>query len=79
MGWGSRGCGAVEAHARKSRSKFLFGDHPGLAEICLVPQVYNARRFDLDLSAFPKLLEIDGKCQEVAAFQEATPEAAKPA
>ena len=77
--WVSRGFEALEAHAQKSRSKFLFGDHPGLAEICLIPQVYNARRFDLDLSAYPKLLEIDRKCQEIAAFQEATPEAAKPA
>jgi len=77
--WVSRGFEALEVHAQKSRSKFVFGDHPGLAEICLIPQVYNARRFELDLSAFPKLLEIDRKCQEIAAFQEATPEAAKPA
>lgn len=77
--WVSRGFEALEAHAQKSRSKFLFGDHPGLAEICLIPQVYNAQRFELDLSAFPKLLEIDARCQEISAFRDATPEAAKPA
>lgn len=77
--WVARGFEALEAHAQKSRSKFLFGDAPGLAEICLVPQVYNARRFGLDLSAFPKLLGIDAKCQELTAFRDAAPEAAKPA
>jgi len=77
--WVSRGFEALEVHAQSSRSKFLFGDHPGLAEICLIPQVYNAQRFELDLSAFPKLLEIDARCQEISAFQDATPEAAKPA
>jgi len=77
--WVSRGFEALETHALKSRSSFLFGEKPGLAEICLIPQIYNARRFELDLTAFPKLLQIDGKCQEIAAFQDATPEAAKPA
>ena len=76
--WVTRGFEALEAHAQKSNSKFLFTDGPGLAEICLIPQIYNARRFELDLSPFPTLLEIDDKCQQVTAFQEATPEAAKP-
>ena len=76
--WVSRGFEALEAHARKSTSGFLFGDHPGLAEICLIPQVYNARRFNLDLSAFPTLLDLDRKCNELPAFQAATPEAVKP-
>ncbi|MEO1554143.1 MAG: maleylacetoacetate isomerase [Pseudomonadota bacterium] len=77
--WVMRGFEALEIHARKSNAEFLFGDQPGLAEICLIPQIYNARRFDLDLTAFPALLAIDGKCQEIAAFQAATPEAVKPA
>ena len=76
--WVSRGFEALEVHAKASKSAFLFGDAPGLAEICLIPQIYNARRFDLDLSAFPKLLEIDRKCQDIEAFQRATPEAVKP-
>lgn len=76
--WVSRGFEALEVHANASKSLFLFGDTPGLAEICLIPQIYNARRFDLDLSAFPKLLEIDLKCQDIEAFQRATPEAVKP-
>lgn len=77
--WVTRGFEALEVHATASRSAYLFGDDPGLAEICLIPQIYNARRFELDLSAFPKLLEIDRKCQQISAFQRAAPEAVKPA
>lgn len=74
-----RGFEALETHARKSRSAFLFGDAPGLAEICLIPQVYNAVRFDVDLSAFPRLMEVHALCQKVEAFARAAPEAVKPA
>ncbi|MEO1188158.1 MAG: maleylacetoacetate isomerase [Pseudomonadota bacterium] len=77
--WVIRGFEALEAHAQKSDSDFLFGSQPGLAEICLIPQVYNARRFELDLSAFPKLVEVDAKCDRLPAFQAAAPEAVKPA
>ena len=77
--WVTRGFDALEVHAKSSGSAFLFGDQPGLAEICLIPQIYNANRFELDLSAFPKLLEIDQKCQQIEAFERATPEAVKPA
>ena len=76
--WVTRGFEALEAHTRKSTSKFLFGDAPGLAEICLIPQVYNARRFELDLSEFPALIEVDRRCNELTAFQAAAPEAVKP-
>lgn len=77
--WVMRGFEALETHARKSRSAFLFGDAPGLAEICLIPQVYNAVRFDVDLSAFPRLMDVHALCQKVEAFARAAPEAVKPA
>ncbi|MEM7328926.1 MAG: maleylacetoacetate isomerase [Pseudomonadota bacterium] len=77
--WVERGFEALEVHARKTTKMFLFGDQPGIAEVCLIPQIYNARRFELDLSAFPTLMDIDRKCQDVAAFQSAAPEAVKPA
>ena len=78
--WIIRGFTALEAQASKaSRAGFLFGDQPGLAEICLVPQMYNARRFETPLEAFPRLVEIDAKCAEIYAFQRAAPEAVKPA
>jgi len=77
--WVTRGFDALEVHAQKSATRFLFGDAPGLAEICLIPQMYNARRFDIDLTGYPKLLEVEANCLELAAFQKAVPEAVKPA
>lgn len=76
--WVTRGFEALERHAATSDTPFLFGAHPGLAEICLVPQVYNARRFDIDMNAYPRLTEIDAICQTVEAFKKAAPEAVKP-
>lgn len=77
--WVMRGFDALEVHARKTTSEFLFGSTPGLAEICLIPQIYNARRFDVDLSAHARLIEIERNCLQLEAFQRATPEAVKPA
>ncbi len=77
--WVTRGFEALEVHARKTDTPFLFGDTPGLAEICLIPQMYNARRFEIDLSDYPRLLEVDANCLALDAFQKAVPEAVKPA
>lgn len=63
----------VQRHGKKDHD-FIFGDTPGLAEICLVPQMFNARRFDIDLSTFPRLLAVEEKCLELSAFQEAAPD-----
>lgn len=76
--WVIRGFDALEVHAQKTRSRFAFGDTPGLAEICLIPQMYNARRFKIDLSDYPRLLEIEANSLELDAFQRAVPEAVKP-
>ena len=77
--WIITGFTALEAAALKHvGSDFLFGDAPTLAEVCLVPQMANARRFDTDLSAFPRLVDVDAKCSEVPAFKAAAPEAVKP-
>ncbi|MEL6415172.1 MAG: maleylacetoacetate isomerase [Pseudomonadota bacterium] len=76
--WITRGFEALEALAPKS-GNFLFGEAPGLAEICLVPQISNARRFNIDLSAFPRLLEVDAACAQIPAFSNASPETVKPA
>ena len=73
--WIMRGFSAfeqmIDAYDYKT---FLFGEKPSMAEICLVPQVYNARRFDVDLSAFPKLVALDAACLELDAFERAKPE-----
>ena len=75
--WMKRGFDALEREAPESG---LFGgDTPNLADICLIPQLYNARRFEMDLVAYPKLVSIDAKCAELEAFQKSTPDRAKEA
>lgn len=53
---------------------FCFGRTPGLADLCLVPQLYNAHRWGCDLSPFPRLTEIEARCLAHPAFDEARPE-----
>ena len=74
--WIIEGFTALEAMAPEDG---LFGsDLPNLADVCLVPQMANARRFDTPLEAFPKLLRIDAALREISAFAKAEPEAVKP-
>lgn len=54
--------------------EFCEGDLPGMADCCLVPQVYNARRFGIDLSAYPAINRIDAACRALPAFANAAPE-----
>ena len=75
--WIAQGFDALEAMAGDDR--YLGGDAPGIADCCLVPQIYNARRFEVPLDAYPRLVEIDATCMELAAFQKAHPDAVKPA
>lgn len=56
---------------------FLGGDAPNIADCCLVPQIYNARRYAVELDAFPRLLEIEAACMDLPAFQRAHPDAVK--
>lgn len=71
-----RGFDALESLATGlSGGAFLFGDTPSLAEICLVPQLYNARRFEVDLTPYPRLLELDAAASEIEAFKAAHPDA----
>ena len=53
---------------------FCFGDQPTLADICLVPQLYNAHRWGVDLSDTPRLLDIETRCLALPAFEAARPE-----
>ena len=78
--------GAVNAWARRwieagfdsleqqAADPYLTGDTVTLADICLVPQMYNARRVETDLSRFPKLLAIEARLQALPAFAAARPE-----
>ena len=74
--WIELGLTALEAqlaHDPATRA-FCHGDAPTLADICLVPQLANARRNAVPLDAFPTLLRIDGNCAKLAAFADAAPE-----
>lgn len=53
---------------------FCFGNTPTLADICLIPQLYNARRYDCDLSRYPNLVAIGARCNALPAFGAALPE-----
>ncbi len=75
--WIVEGFTALEALAP---AQGLFGgDAPDLVDVCLVPQIYNARRFDTSLDAFPKLVRIDAALTGMDAFAKAAPEAVQPA
>ena len=74
--WIRRGFLALELIAQDlPETGLLFGDAPTIAEICLVPQIANARRFDMDLTDYPRLVDVDAACREIEAFARAAPEA----
>ena len=75
--WISEGFAALEALADADQP-FLSGAAPGLADICLIPQMANARRVDTPLDAFPKLVAIDARACALPAFAAAHPDAVKP-
>lgn len=65
-----------ELLARRANAyAYCFGDNPGWADLHVVPAVENARRFQCDLSAFPRLVEIERRCSELEAFRKARPDA----
>lgn len=75
--WIATGFSAIEAQLRALRSdgRHCFSDGVTLADICLVPQVYNAKRFDCDLTDFPLIRSVDKHCNTLRAFADAAPEA----
>ena len=75
--WIKLGFDAVEAVLASAghAGKFCEGDTPTLADCCLVPQVYNARRFGVPLSLYPTIVRIEAACARLDAFQRAAPEA----
>ncbi len=72
--WIADGFKALEAAAKAAPGDFCYGDEPTLADICLVPQVYNAKRYEVDLGPFPTLRTINDRCQEIEAFAMAAPQ-----
>ena len=72
--WVSEGLAALEALAAPRAGTYLYGDAPTLADICLVPQLYNARRFAVPLDAFPTLRRADETAAAHPAFAAAHPD-----
>lgn len=60
--------------AQAAPRAFCHGDAPGLADICLVPQLYNARRWQVDLAPYPRLTEIAARAEALPAFAAAHPD-----
>lgn len=73
--WVGRGLAAVEQGLAAYGDTFSLGTRPGYLEACLVPQVYNARRFDCDLDAYPRILALTARCEALEAFRHAAPDA----
>lgn len=74
--WVAEGLQALETMA--GPGPFLGGDAPDLSDVCLVPQLYNARRVDLPLDAYPRLLRADAAAAKLDAFAAAHPDRARP-
>ena len=70
--WVVAGFDAIEALIKPG--PYAFGSEVGLADICLVPQVFNARRFKVPLDAYPKIVAADAACAKLEAFEKARPE-----
>jgi maleylpyruvate isomerase len=74
--WVEAGFAALEEALGRdpARGRFCYGDSPGMADVCLVPQVFNARRYSVDLNPYPRIVAIDTACRELPAFARAAPE-----
>jgi maleylpyruvate isomerase len=74
--WVRMGFDAIERRLVRDAEtgRFCHGDAPTLADVCLVPQVLNARRFAVDLGPYPRIVGIDAACRELPEFQAAAPD-----
>jgi len=73
--WVDRGFSAIETWlGSQDTGRFCHGDAPGLADCFLVPQVYNAERFNCDLEPYPQIMRITSLCRELPGFRDAAPE-----
>ena len=72
--WIAEGLASLERRLVAAAGTYCFGDTVTLADLCLVPQVYNARRYSCDLMPFPTIVRIDAACLRLPAFAEARPE-----
>jgi len=73
--WVEQGFASLEGNLKQlgRAGRYAFGDTPTLIDLCLVPQVFNAQRFKVDMSRFPLIGKIHAACMELEAFQKAAP------
>ncbi|WBU29756.1 maleylacetoacetate isomerase [Rhodopseudomonas palustris] len=71
--WVEQGFAAIEARLAQTPGPFAYGDRPTLADICIVPQIFNARRFDADLAPFERIRQIEAEAMKLDAFVAAEP------
>ncbi|PLC53770.1 maleylacetoacetate isomerase [Pollutimonas nitritireducens] len=73
--WVEQGLAAVEGMlaGHSATGRYCHGDQPTFADLCLIPQMANARRFNCDLSTMPTIASIDAACAQLPAFQQAAP------
>lgn len=72
--WIKQGLQTVEKRLQTKAGKFSFGYDVTLADVCLVPQVYNAKRFGVDMQSYPLISKVYANCQKLEAFRLAAPE-----
>jgi maleylpyruvate isomerase len=74
--WVEEGLRVIEAHLTRDAQSgaFCHGDTPGLADCCLIPQVFNARRFKVDLNPYPLIVAIASRCADLPEFAAAHPD-----
>ncbi|MBP4047814.1 maleylacetoacetate isomerase [Chromobacterium violaceum] len=71
--WIRTGFDALEKMLAESPSRYAAGDEPTLADVCLLPQVFSARRFGVDLAPYPNLVRVTDALEHLQAFAEAHP------
>ena len=73
--WIADGLAKLEAELARSKAtgRFSHGDSPSMADCCLVPQIFNARRYEADLAAYPTVMRVFDECMGLAAFDRAQP------
>jgi maleylacetoacetate isomerase len=72
--WIQTGFAALEAKLKNTAGKYCFGDEVTMADLCLIPQLYNAHRFAISLADFPIIRRVERSCNEHPAFITAAPE-----
>ena len=63
----------AELAGSKATGRFSHGDSPTMADCCLVPQIFNAKRYEADLGAYPAVMRVFDECMKLAAFDRAQP------